>query len=631
MVAVADERGSKASGSDGARNTIDDILGQSDNRRDLRRLPGLVLEAFRLVWAAAPQPFVLVAVLQVAGGLALAAQLLVVRRVLTAFETADTPLALGDLVPDLALFGALLVVVGLAGVVAREQRRVMAEVVGRHTTRRVMDIATRVDVIEYDRPSFYDRLQRARINASGRPVQIAEGVIGMLSGLAAIGAVVTLLVVIEPWLIAVIVVGAVPTVVLNRLSSLVLYAFAVEQTPRDRRRDYLYNVLTRKAEAHEVRAFDSAPYLSGEHDRLYDQRITALRQTARVRMLYGLLAAILTAGVTMGTIALLVWFVQGGRLSIADAAVALGGVLLLAGQVRTLAGSSGSLYEGALFLREFTDFLALERSGAIDDTPQPPVASIEESFGTIELRNVSFTYPSRTEPSLFGVDLTIQQGEVIALVGENGSGKTTLTRLLAGLFRPTSGTILWDGQDISEMSLAELRAHVTVIFQDFAKYFLTAQQNVAISEPLRIDDRAAVIAAAERAGAHRFLSTLPGGYESLLGPSFVGGSDLSVGQWQRVALARAYLRDAPLLILDEPTAAIDPRGELEIFEQVRSLAAGRTVVLVSHRFSSVRAADRIVVLQEGRIVEVGSHEQLLTRAGLYAELFRMQAEGYRVE
>ena len=624
--------GGAAAGSADARpTTIDDILGQSDNRRDVRRLPGLILQAFRLVWAAAPGPFTLTATLQISGGLALAAQLLVVRRVLTAFETADTPPELVGLLPDLALFGTLLVVVALAGVVGQEQRRVMADLVGKYTTRRVLDISSRVDVIEYDRPSFYDRLQRARTNASGRPVQIAEGVIGMVSGLASIGAVVTLLVVIEPWLIAVIVVGAVPAVVLNRLSSRVLYAFAVEQTPRDRRRGYLYGLLTRKAEAHEVRAFDSAPYLGREHDRLYDERITALRRTVRVRVLYGLLAAVVTASVTMGTIALLVWFVQGGRLSIADAAVALGGVLLLAGQVRRLAGSSGSLYEGALFLREFTDFLALERSGAIDDTPQPPVALIEQSFHTIELRDVSFTYPSRTEPSLTGVDLTIQRGEVVALVGENGSGKTTLTKLLAGLYRPTAGTILWDGQDVVERSLAELRAHVTVIFQDFAKYFLTAQQNVAISEPDRIDDRDAVIAAAERAGAHHFLSALPGGYESLLGPSFVGGSDLSVGQWQRVALARAYLRDAPLLILDEPTAAIDPRGELEIFEQVRSLAAGRTVVLVSHRFSSVRAADRIVVLQEGRIVEVGAHQELLARAGLYAELFRMQAEGYRVE
>ncbi len=624
--------GGAAAGSADARpTTIDDILGQSDNRRDVRRLPGLILQAFRLVWAAAPRPFTLTATLQISGGLALAAQLLVVRRVLTAFETADSPPELVSLLPDLALFGTLLVVVALAGVVGQEQRRVMADLVGKYTTRRVLDISSRVDVIEYDRPSFYDRLQRARTNASGRPVQIAEGVIGMVSGLASIGAVVTLLVVIEPWLIAVIVVGAVPAVVLNRLSSRVLYAFAVEQTPRDRRRGYLYGLLTRKAEAHEVRAFDSAPYLGREHDRLYDERITALRRTVRVRVLYGLLAAVVTASVTMGTIALLVWFVQGGRLSIADAAVALGGVLLLAGQVRRLAGSSGSLYEGALFLREFTDFLALERSGAIDDTPQPPVALIEQSFHTIELRDVSFTYPSRTEPSLTGVDLTIQRGEVVALVGENGSGKTTLTKLLAGLYRPTAGTILWDGQDVVERSLAELRAHVTVIFQDFAKYFLTAQQNVAISEPDRIDDRDAVIAAAERAGAHHFLSALPGGYESLLGPSFVGGSDLSVGQWQRVALARAYLRDAPLLILDEPTAAIDPRGELEIFEQVRSLAAGRTVVLVSHRFSSVRAADRIVVLQEGRIVEVGAHQELLARAGLYAELFRMQAEGYRVE
>jgi ATP-binding cassette, subfamily B, bacterial len=245
------------------------------------------------------------------------------------------------------------------------------------------------------------------------------------------------------------------------------------------------------------------------------------------------------------------------------------------------------------------------------------------------MESVSFTYPSRNEPSLSGISLSIEHGEVVALVGENGSGKTTLTKLLAGLYRPSEGTIHWDGRDTAGADLADLRANVAVIFQDFARYFLTAHENVAISRIEKMGDRDLVRRAAERAGADEFLSALPLGYESLLGPAFAGGSDLSTGQWQRVALARAYFRDAPMLILDEPTAALDPRGEYEIFQQVRRLAEGHTVVLVSHRFSSVRAADRILVLQGGRITEEGDHETLLAQDGLYAELFRLQAEGYR--
>jgi ATP-binding cassette, subfamily B, bacterial len=609
------------------RAAIDEILRPGDaQQRDLRRLPTLIRQAFQLVWRAARRGLVVAAVLQLLAALSLAGQLLVMRQLLDTFGDGDRLPDLSALLPSLALFGGLLLVVAIATLAQAEQQRTLGLQVQRYTSGQVIDVATLVDLIDFDRPGFYDRLERASVNAGIRPLQIASGVIGFIGSSTAVLAVGAALVVIEPVVAALVLLGLGPTLYLNRLSTRVLHAHAVRQTPNDRRRAYLYNVLTRKDEAHEVRAFGSGGYLRTKHDELFDAKLADLRGTVRRRLLYGTIGAAVAAVITIVTLVLLVDFVRRGRLALSDAVVAVGAVVLVTGRVRALSASTSSLYEGALFLSDFTDFVAVEQDRA---TAQTTWRHAPEPFERLELEQVSFTYPSRTAPSLMDVSLTLRQGEVIALVGENGSGKTTLTKLLAGLYRPTEGTIRWDGTDLSGYDLAPLREHSTVIFQDFARYFLTAEENVAISRVDNVEDRDAVRRAATLAGADGFLSALPGGYHSLLGPSFVGGSDLSLGQWQRVALARAYFRDAPMLILDEPTASLDPRGEYEIFQQVRRLAEGHTVVLVSHRFSSVRAADRILVLEGGRIVEEGSHEQLIALGGLYAELFEIQAQGYR--
>jgi len=609
------------------RATIDEILRPSDaQQRDLRRLPALIRQAFQLVWRAARRGLIIAASLQLLAALSLAGQLLVMRQLLDTFGDTDQLPDLATILPALMLFGGLLLVVAIATLAQAEQQRTLGLQVQRYTSGQVIDVATLVDLIDFDRPGFYDRLERASVNAGIRPLQIASGVIGFIGSSTAVIAVGAALVVIEPIVAGLILVGLGPTLYLNRLSTRALHAHTVRQTPNDRRRAYLYNVLTRKEEAHEVRAFDSGGYLRAKHDELFDAKLTDLQSTVRQRLRYGTIGAALAAVITIVTLVLLVGFVRSGRLALSDAVVAVGAVVIVTTRVRALSASTSSLYEGALFLSDFTDFVSVEqgRADSRHPWPRPP-----EPFDELALEGVGFTYPSRTAPSLVNVSLTLRQGEVIALVGENGSGKTTLTKLLAGLYRPTEGIIRWDGTDLSGYDLAPLREHSTVIFQDFARYFLTAEENVAISRVEDVEDRDAVRRAATLAGADGFLSALPGGYDSLLGPSFVGGSDLSLGQWQRVALARAYFRDAPMLILDEPTASLDPRGEYEIFQQVRRLAEGHTVVLVSHRFSSVRAADRILVLEGGRIVEEGSHEQLMALGGLYAELFEIQAQGYR--
>jgi ABC-type multidrug transport system fused ATPase/permease subunit len=277
---------------------------------------------------------------------------------------------------------------------------------------------------------------------------------------------------------------------------------------------------------------------------------------------------------------------------------------------------------------DLADFLALVPAAG-QPPPAPPTTTIQPLTSTIAVEQVTFTYPETQRPALTDLSMRIPAGQVVALVGENGSGKTTLAKLLCGLYPPSSGRILWDDQDIATLDPTGYRQGIAVLFQDFIRYLLPAKANIAFGRHDRPSELAAVQAAAIQAGADGFLSALPQGYDTVLGPEFEGGQDLSIGQWQRVALARAFFRDASFVILDEPTASLDARAEAELFDSIRSLCQGRTVLLISHRFSTVRSADQIFVLQQGRLTESGSHDQLMERGGHYAQLFTLQAAHYQ--
>lgn len=606
------------------RLNLDELL-VPVRHRPLSRLPRLLWQSMRLVWAAGRREATTAAALQLIGGFGLAAQLLVGRELLERIVASVDSERFAEIVPSLIVFALVSAVVSFTNLGRIEQQRLLTELVAKHAIGQVLEVSTAVELISYERPGFHNRLRRALANGATRPAQMASGVLAILSAAFAIGGIAIALLLIEPAFVGLVFLAYVPAWLATVRASKVIHAFTVHQTERDRERDYFSYILSRKEEAAEIRAFDLGAFFRERYNRLYDERIAELRTTVRQRLRLGLIGGLVTSALTAGTIAFLVWYVVTGRMGLAEAGTAAGGVVLLGQRLQGLTSGTGSLYESSLFVEDFTTFVEIMPSIVAAQGVRSP----SPTFERLTVSKVSFSYPSREEVVLRDVDMEIRQGEIVALVGENGSGKTTLVKLLAGLYQPDGGTIRWDDDDVTTLAPEELRRRIAVIFQDFVKYMLPARENISVGDHGRFEDMAAVIEAAERAGAHSFLAGLPDGYTTRLGAQYTGGSDLSIGQWQRVALARAFFRDAPLIILDEPSAALDPRSEAELFESLRSLYRGRTVLIISHRFSSVRSADRIYVLQRGLIAETGSHDELMARGGLYAELFSLQAAAYR--
>ena len=588
-----------------------------------RDLPKLLLDSIKLVWSAGRNTFLLTSALQLLTAVGIVVQLFVAKQVFEVVLNAGSNADFRDLAPVLVALVAVTVTLDLARTIQTEQGRVLGELVGRKAIDRVLDVATKIDLLAFESPEFYDRLQRARAQGQFRALQTVNGLLGIVGASVAAVSLVLALAALQPLLLPFVIIGYIPLWIVASLNTRDLYHFTRGMTPNERQRNYLQNVLMGRNPAKEVRSFNLARFLRGRYDRLYDERIAELRSLARRRTGRALLGSLASSGVTVGTIAMLSYLYVSDRMSLAATGAAVFGLYQLASQLNGLHMSATSLYEATLFIRDYSSFLELEP--AVEAAPARPAP---RGFEVLRAENVSFAYPESAYRAVDDVSLEIRRGEVIALVGENGSGKTTLAKMLAGLYRPEHGRIRWDDTDLAEVDADELRRSVAVIFQDFERYLLPARENVGLGRHERVDDFDDIVEAARRADADDFLASLPEGYETMLGREFAGGYDLSIGQWQRVALARAFFRDAPFVILDEPTAALDARAESRLFERMRELLEGRSVVLISHRFSSVRSADRIYVLHEGRVIEEGSHVELMAADGLYAELFGLQARAY---
>jgi ATP-binding cassette subfamily B protein len=608
--------------------------GQSEappERRQLGRIPRVLLSSFRLVWQAAPGRFVASLAPQVIAAVATGVQLIITRDLIAAVIATGGGADLSRVGYLLAAMMALSVLSTGISLVQGQQQQVLGAIVDRHTNSILLDRIIAVDLKRFETPEFQDLLRRA-MNASGRMLGVAQGAITIARGLFLIVGIAVALYILQPVLVVIAIVGLVPIWFASAASSRQAYKFARSMTPNDRRRAYVFGLFTTRESAKEIRAYTLTPYLRALYERLSNERLVEMVKNLRKRIRYQLLSAGASSVVTALTYGALGYLIIERRIGVAEAGAAIAASQQLSGQLASVVSTLNQLYESSLFLEDWEEFSSLAEA-------RPPLKAVPAGpFQRIDLDHVSFRYPpsssndgSAPVPSRLALDdvsLEIRPGEVVALVGENGSGKTTLAKVLSGLYRPDSGQVLWDGIDAATRDPRWVYERVAVLFQDFARFMLSARENIGLGRVERIDDADAIVRAAERAGADSFVSAWSERYDTILGPYFMGGRDVSIGQWQRIALARAFFRDAPLIILDEPTAALDARAEHDLFTRMRDLFGGRSVLLISHRFSSVRSADRIYVLHEGRVVEHGSHDELMELGGLYAELFGLQASAY---
>jgi ATP-binding cassette, subfamily B, bacterial len=603
-----------------------DLLKEARSQpRSAGQLGRLLRRSLRIAWDADRRLLLLTAGLQLVGGLVALVQILIIKDVLSSVISVQGTQDRVDrtLVP--VAFLALTVGISTVSSAAQQQlQRLLAELVTRRTWDGILDVTSTVALRQYDTPAFYDHLQRVQTNAIGRPYVLTQALVSLVGSLASSVALVAAVLALQPVLLPLILLSSLPLYIATRKGSNLEFRFAVAQTPRLRLRSYLQIVQTGRDEAKELRAFGSAPALRARYAAVYASFIADLRGHIRRRSIIALVSGAGSALALAFTMFAIVWLVAHNDLSLAAAGAALVAVRALAGQISGVFTSVQQIFESGLFLGDLDRFLATESAGQ----PVTEGRLAPAGFDQLDVEGLSFTYPGSTKPALTEVDLHVRRGDVVALVGENGSGKTTLAKLLAALYAPDEGSIRWDGVDVSEYDPTGLRRSIGVIFQDFVQYQLSAKANIAMGRPEADETDPQIVAAAQASGADQIIEALPHGYDTILSNAFSGGRNLSGGQWQRVALARAFYRDSPLVILDEPSAALDPRAEHELFTSLREILAGRTVLYISHRLSTVREADRIYVLAGGRIAEQGTHDELMASGGRYSELFTLQAAAY---
>jgi ATP-binding cassette subfamily B protein len=583
--------------------------------------------AFRLLLAASPALTSLLILVRAASALLPFASLLVSKKIVdlvVGVTERHVPIAAGGLWLLLGIGLALAVLaLGLSRSTDYLESRV-ADEFSRAVSLRILGHAAALDLASLEDPAFYDRLERARVQATDRAA-LLTALGSTLQRTVSLLSLVISVAYFSPWLLVLLLASTAPALVSESEFALHGYALAHRLTPIRRQLDYLLLLGSSRESAKEVRMFGLAEHLRDRFARASDELIRANRSLTKRRLLWSTVFAAIGAAGYYGGYGYVVWQAVRGQITVGTLTFLGGAIAAAQVELQTVFSLFSEISQQALYLSDLFGFLDMQPRVLPPASPKPIRERVEHG---LEFRDVSFKYADGAGV-LEHLTFTIRPGEHVALVGENGAGKTTVVKLMTRLYDPTAGQILLDGVDVREYEPEELRRHIAVIFQDFFRYDLTVRENVGVGRVDRLADDAALWAAIGQSGIEDVVRRLPSGLEQMLGERFRGGVDLSGGQWQSIALARAYLRSAQLLILDEPTAALDPRAEAEVFTNVATLMKGRMALLISHRFSTVRMAERILLLHDGTITENGTHEDLVRSGGEYARLFELQAANYR--
>jgi ATP-binding cassette, subfamily B, bacterial len=503
--------------------------------------------------------------------------------------------------------------------------RVLADRYTRHVSIQVMEHASALDLQTYENPVFYDRLERARVQATDR-LGMIQSIGRLFQQVVTTAALSAAILWYSPWLLLLLVVCLIPAFLGESHFAFLNYALNFRQTPVKRELDYLRQVGGSKEAAKELKLFGLNTFLTNRFTTLSNQILDQNLQLSRSRLIAASLLSFLSTGGYYGAYVWVIYKTVTGQLSIGQLYFLTQTIMNASSNISQIFSTLSSIADQALFLTDLLAFFEMQPTVVSKPNALPAPRPIVSGF---EFRNVSFQYPGTERKVLNHLNFRLEPGERIALIGQNGQGKTTIVKLMTRLYDPTAGQVLLDGVDLRDYNIEDLCREIGVIFQDFMKYEMTARENIAVGRIQYLDDKDRIVAAAEKSLADGVIERLPKRYEQMLGRRFEGGVDLSGGEWQKLALARAYLREAQVLILDEPTAALDARAEYEVFERFNELTIGKMALFISHRFSTVRMAERIIVLENGAIAEEGNHDRLVARGGQYAEMFELQASSYR--